>query len=124
MTVPISIHDATDDTEIQKLEVVTFPVSKERGEESNSSETAPFTIISKTRYGKATGRKDGAYNPSTGTTIKWSDVVATEVDDTENLVTIYYEILGIDENKIKVLQMHNDCVSEYYNLGAAFVVSS
>jgi hypothetical protein len=91
VTVPISIHDATDDAEIQKLEVGTFPVSEERGEESNSSEAAPFTIISKTRYGHATGRKDSAYNPSTETTIKWSDVVATEVVDAEYLVTNYYE---------------------------------
>jgi hypothetical protein len=65
-----------------------------------------------------TGRKDGAYNPSTGITIKWSDVVATEVNDAENLVTNYYEVLGIDENKVKALKMHNDCVSKYINIGA------
>ncbi len=96
VTVPISINGATDDVEVKKLEVETFPVSEERGEERNSSEKALFTIVSKTRYGHATGRKDGAYNPSTGTTIKWSDVVATEVDDAKNLVTNYYEVLGID----------------------------
>ncbi len=119
VTVPISIYDASDDSEIQKQEVVTFPLSEERAEESNSSsETAPFTIISKTRYGRTTGRKDHAYNPSTGTTIKWSDVVATEVDDVENLVINYYEVLGINENKVKVLQMHNDCVSKYINNGS------
>jgi hypothetical protein len=81
VTVPISIHETSDDAKILKLEVAMFPLSEERGEESNSSETAPFTIVSKTRYGHATGRKDGAYNPSTGITIKWSDVIATEVDD-------------------------------------------
>jgi hypothetical protein len=118
VTVTISIHNATDDAEIQKLEVATFSVSEEREEESNSSETAPFTIVSKTRYGCTTGRKDGAYNLSTGTTIKWSDVVATDVDDAENLVTNYYEVLGIDENEVKVLQMHNDCDSKYINIGA------
>jgi hypothetical protein len=119
LTVPISIHDTTDDKEIQKVEVAMFPFSEERGEENNSSETAPFTIVSKMRYSHATGRKDGAYNPSTGTTIKWSNVVATEVDDVENLVTNYfYEVLGIDENEVKVLQMHNACVSEYINIGA------
>jgi hypothetical protein len=37
LTVPISIHDASVDAEIQKLEVATFPLSEERGVESNSS---------------------------------------------------------------------------------------
>jgi hypothetical protein len=92
VTVPNSIHDASDDVEIQKLEVEAFPLSEERGEESNSSsETEPFTTIAKTRYGRATRRKDGAYNPSTRATIKWSDVMAAEVDDAKNFVTNNYE---------------------------------
>jgi hypothetical protein len=37
VTVPISIHDASVDAEIQMLEVATFPLSEERGVESNSS---------------------------------------------------------------------------------------
>ena len=37
VTVPISIHDAFADAEIQKLEVAMFPLSEERGVESNSS---------------------------------------------------------------------------------------
>jgi hypothetical protein len=37
VTVPISIHDASVDAEIQKLEVAMLPLSKERGTESNSS---------------------------------------------------------------------------------------
>ena len=63
-------------------------------------------------------RKDGSCNPSTGTTIKWSDVVAAEVDDIENPVAYYYEVLGINENEVKVLQILNDSVSEYINIGA------
>jgi hypothetical protein len=31
VTVPISINDASDNTEIQRLEVATFPLSEERG---------------------------------------------------------------------------------------------
>jgi hypothetical protein len=31
VTVPISTHDATNEVEIQKLEVATFPVSEEKG---------------------------------------------------------------------------------------------
>ncbi len=44
--------------------------------------------------------------------------MATEVEDVENLVTNCYEVLGIDENKVKVLQMYNDCVSKYINFDA------
>ncbi len=29
----------------------------------------------------------------------------------------YYEVLQIDENKVKMLQMHNDCVSKYTHIG-------
>jgi hypothetical protein len=71
VTVPISIHDASVDAEIQKLEVAMFPLSEEREAESNSSSEKPNEwIVEKTRYECAIGRKDGSYNPSTGTTIK------------------------------------------------------
>jgi hypothetical protein len=119
VTVPISIHNASVDAEIQKLEVATSPLSEERGVESNSFPDKPNKwIVAKTRYGRAIGRKDGSYNPSTGTTIKWSDVVAAEVDDIENPEANYYEVLGIDENEVKVLQMLNNSVSEYINIRA------
>ncbi len=36
VTVPISIHDKSVDTEIQRLEIATFPLSEERGVQSNS----------------------------------------------------------------------------------------
>jgi hypothetical protein len=86
-TVPISIHNASVDAESQKLEVATFSLSEERRVESNSSsEKADKWIVAKTRYGCTIGRKDGSYNPSTGTTIKWGDVVAVEVDDIDNPV--------------------------------------
>jgi hypothetical protein len=74
--------------------------------------------VAKTRYGCAIGRKDGSYNPSTGNTIMWSDVVAAEVDDIENPVAHYYEVLGINENEVKVLQMLNDSISDYINVEA------
>jgi hypothetical protein len=37
VTVPISIHDKSDDSEIQQLEVAKFPLSEERGVLSDSS---------------------------------------------------------------------------------------
>jgi hypothetical protein len=79
--IPISIHNASVDAEIQKVEVATFPLSEERGVESNSSLDKADEWIMETKYGCAFGRKDGSYNPSTGTTINWSDVVAAEVND-------------------------------------------
>jgi hypothetical protein len=47
--------------------------------------------------------------------------MATKVDDddiTEVTNSNCYEVLGIDENKVKVLQEFNDSLSEYLNVGA------
>ena len=122
VTVPISIHDKSDDAEVQKLEITMFPLSKERGVvRDSSSEKTDGWIPATTRYGRTVGRKDGAYDPSTGTTIKWSNLMATKVDDddiTEVTDSNYYEVLGIDENEVKVLQEFNDSLSEYLNVGA------
>ncbi len=102
VTVPISIHDAFVDADIKKLEAAMFPLSEERGVESNSSSEKPDEwIVAKTRYGCAIGRKDGAYNPSTGTTIKWSGVVTAEADDIENPVANYYEVLEMMRIKLR-----------------------
>jgi hypothetical protein len=46
-------------------------------------------------------------------------MAAAEVDDIiENPMANYYDVLGIDENEVKVLQMLNNSVSEYINVGA------
>jgi hypothetical protein len=46
-------------------------------------------------------------------------MVAAEVDDIiENPMANYYDVLGIDENEFKVLQMLNDSVSEDIDVGA------
>jgi hypothetical protein len=51
--------------------------------------------------------------------MKRSDMVAAEVDDIiENPMANYYDVLGINENEVKVLQMLNDSVSEYINVEA------
>jgi hypothetical protein len=82
VTVPIIIHNKSVDTEIQRLEIATLPLSEERGVKSNSpSEKTNEWVQAKMRYGCTVGQKDGVYNPSTGTTIKWSDMAAAEVDD-------------------------------------------
>ncbi len=122
LKVTISIHDKSDDAEVQKLEIAMFPLSEERGVvRDSSSEKTDGWIPATTRYGRTIGRKDGAYNPITGTTIKWSDLMATKVDDddvTEVADSNYYEVLGIDENKVKVLQEFNDSLLDYLNVGA------
>jgi hypothetical protein len=122
VTVPISLHDKSDDAEVQKLKTATFPLSEEKEVVSDSSsEKTDGWIPATTRYGCTVERKDGAYNPSTGTTIKWSNLMATKVDDdgiTEVTGSNYYEVLGIDENEVKVLQEFNDSLSEYLNIGA------
>mgnify|MGYP000850200720 CR=1 FL=1 len=121
VTVPISIHDKSDDAEVQKLEIATFPLFEERGVVSDSSsEKTDGWIPATTRYGRTIGRKNGAYDPSSGTTVKWSDLVAAEVDndDITDINSNYYEVLGIDENETKVLREFNDSVSEYLNVGA------
>jgi hypothetical protein len=83
VAVPISINDASDDTEIQRLEVGTFPLSKERGVESNSpSEKTDEWVQAKTRYGCAVGRKDVAYDPSTGTTSQTLICLTLNISDT------------------------------------------
>jgi hypothetical protein len=70
VTVPISIHNKSVDTEIQWLIIATFPLSEERWVQSNSpSEKTDQWVQAKMWYGCAVGQKDGAYNPSTGTTI-------------------------------------------------------
>ena len=125
VTVPISIHDKSDDAEVQQIEVATIPLSEERGvlNDSSSVETHEWVPVKKTRYGRTVGRKDGAYDPSSGTTIKWSDLVAAEVDndDITDISSNYYEVLGIDENEATVLKEFNDSVSEYLNVGAGIL---
>jgi hypothetical protein len=50
VAVPISINDASDDAEIQSLEVAMFSLSEERGVESNSpSEKTDELVQAKTR---------------------------------------------------------------------------
>ncbi len=44
--------------------------------------------------------------------------MAAEVDNVMTPSANYYEVLGIGENQYKVLQIHNDSVSEYINVGA------
>ncbi len=76
VTVLISIHDTSNDEEIHKLEVAMFPLSEERGEESNSSsKMAALTIVAKMRHGCATGRKDSARLPNIPIPGIWNSLI-------------------------------------------------
>jgi hypothetical protein len=72
----------------------------------------------RTKHGQAVGRNNEAYNPSTGTTIKWSNIAAAEVDDAEIPSDNYYEVFGIDENEAQALLMHHDGIFKCVNIGA------
>ncbi len=45
-------------------------------------------------------------------------MVAAEVNGVMTPSANYYEVLGIDKDNVKVLQIHTDSVSEYINIGA------
>ncbi len=53
----------------------------------SSSKKTDEWVPAKTRYGRTVGRKNGAYDPSSGATIKWGDLVATEVEEDDIRVT-------------------------------------
>ena len=44
--------------------------------------------------------------------------MAAEVDDSVTPSANYYKVLGIEKDEVKVLQTHNDSVSEFINVGA------
>ncbi len=50
--------------------------------------------------------------------------MAAEVDNVMTPSANYYEVLGIDEDKVKVLQIHKDSVPEYSTLELGWVVDS
>jgi hypothetical protein len=80
--------------------------SSEKGEDSG-------WIVHRTCYGRPTGLKSGMYNPSIGKAVQWTDIAAVSVDDKNKVTTNYYDILGIDECKLEVLQNNHKEMIEY-----------
>ncbi len=72
-------------------------------------------MTSKTRFGCKVGRKPGAYNPATGTTVKWVNrVVAVNINDPGNC----YNVLGINKDEEKDLEdSHNELI-KFINISA------
>ncbi len=108
---PISSVQASNKTnnEVNTLEVTIQTPKERKGThmDSSSKKTDGWTVH-RTRSGRKVGRKDGQYNPLTGKTIMWSDVmVATEELSTESMTQLnHYDVLGIDENELQVIKSH------------------
>jgi hypothetical protein len=86
----------------------------------SSLEKTDRWTVHRTRSGRKVGRKVSQYDPSTGKTIMWSDVLAsTEELSTKSMTQLnYYDVLGIGENELQVIKSHNNVLTEYINVGA------
>jgi hypothetical protein len=117
VSVPISSIQASSKTnnEVDTLEVtIQTPKEREGTHMDSSLETRDGWTVHRTRSGRKVGRKDGQYNPLTGKTIMWSDVVvATEKLSTKSMTQLnHYNVLGIDENKMQVIKSHNNALTK------------
>jgi hypothetical protein len=73
-------------------------------------------VTARTQFGHKVGRKSGAFNPATGTTVKWADrVVAISVDVPDDN---YNNVLGVDKDEEKVFEDNHNELIEYIILGA------
>jgi hypothetical protein len=61
--------------------------------------------------------KSGRYDPSAGATVSWTDIAGVGVSK-ENKVTNNYNVLGIDESELGVLQSNHNKITEYVNVGS------
>jgi hypothetical protein len=79
------------------------PASEEREGTTNASlEKLGDWVTARTRFGRKIGRKSGAFDPATGTTVKWPNrVAATCVDFPDNN---YNNVLGGDEDEEKAFE--------------------
>jgi hypothetical protein len=126
VSVPISSVQALNETnnKVDTLEVtIQTPKEREGTYMDSSSEKTDGWTVHRTRSGCKVGRKDGQYDPLTGKTIMWSDVVAaTEELSTKSMTQLnHYDVLGIDENKLQVIKSHNNALTKYVYIGAGIV---
>ena len=70
----------------------------------------------RTRSGRTIGHKSGMYNPATGQNIKWTEM-ATVLDEDKDSKN-YYNVLGINENKKRVLKDSHNKFIKFVNVGA------
>jgi hypothetical protein len=112
VSAPISMNAHKIKDELEMLEVVlqmNVPISEEReGTAIDSQEKSGDWVTTKTRFGCKVGRKSGVCNPATGTTVKWTNMVAAvNIQDPKS----YCYVLGINEDKEKVFEdKHNETI--------------
>jgi hypothetical protein len=120
VSVPINMNkfEVENDTEtIVVVKRTNAPASKEReGTTNASSKKSGDWVTARTQFGREVGRKSGAFDPATGTTVKWGNrVAATSVDVPDDN---YNNVLGVDEDKeIAFEDNHNELIG-YVNVGA------
>jgi hypothetical protein len=107
--------------EVDTLEVtIQTPKEREGTHMDSSLEKTDGWTVHRTRSGCKVGRKDGRYDPLTGKTIMWSDVVAAKEElSTKSMTQLnHYDILGINEDKLQVIKSHNNALTKYINVRA------
>jgi hypothetical protein len=58
------------------------------------------------------------YDLSTGKAVQWKDIATVSVDDEIKVTTNYYDVLGINECKLEVLQNNHKELIKYVNVRA------
>jgi hypothetical protein len=120
VSVPINMNELEVEKDTETIEVVkctNAPASKEKEGTTNASlENWGDWVTARTQFGCKVGRKSGAFDPATGTTVKWADRVAsTSVDVPDNN---YNNVLGVDKDKEKAFEDNHNELIEYVNIRA------
>jgi hypothetical protein len=120
VSVPINMNDLEVENDTETIDLVVkctnAPASEEREDTMNASlEKLDDWVTARTRFGRKVGRNSGAFNPSTGTTVKWANrVAATSVDVPDDN---YNNMLGVDKDKEKAFEDNHNKLIEYVNVG-------
>ncbi len=101
VSVPINMNEFEVENGTETIVVVkctNAPASDKREGTTNASlEKSGGWVTTRTRFGCKVGRKSGAFDPATGTTVKWANrVAAASVDVPDNN---FNNVLGVDKDK-------------------------
>jgi hypothetical protein len=120
VSVPINMNELELENNLETIVVVkrtNAPASKEReGTTNASSKILGDWVTARTQFGCEVGRKSGAFDPATSTTVKWADRVAEiSVDVPDNN---YNNVLEVDKDKEKAFKDNHNKLIKYVNIGA------
>jgi hypothetical protein len=120
VSLPIIMNELEVENNTETIEVFKCTnalASKEREGTMNASlEKSGDWETARTQFGCKVGRKSRAFDPPTGTTVKWADRVAatsTDVPDDNN-----NSLLGVDDDKEKAFDGNHNKLIKYINVGA------